>query len=184
MRIQSGDRLDLSPIGAIFHVVRTSDDTNGEALEMVWELAPHASGTPIHVHPYATESYDVLEGKLDVFIDGKWRTLSRGESASVPPGIPHTFKNPDAIISRVRNVHAPAMRFGEYFGTIHRIVDSGAVAHDRMTPKAMLYLAAVMMRFKREIVSVSPPHIAIALSAGIAKLLGYERRISELVGRP
>jgi len=181
MRIQSGDRLDLSPIGAIFHVIRTSDDTNGRALEMEWELAPRASGTPVHVHPHATESYDVLEGKLEVLIDGSWRTLSRGESASVPPGVPHTFRNPDTSVSRVRNVHAPAMRFGEYFGTIHRIVASGSVAHDRMTPKAMLYLAAVMMRFKREIISVRPPHAVIALSAGLATILGYQRRLKRLV---
>ena len=181
MRIQSGDRLDLSPIGAIFHVIRTTDDTNGRALEMEWELAPRASGTPVHVHPHATESYDVLEGKLEVLIDGSWRTLSRGESASVPPGVPHTFRNPDTSVSRVRNVHSPAMRFGEYFGTIHRIVASGSVAHDRMTPKAMLYLAAVMMRFKREIISVRPPHAVIALSAGLATILGYQRRLKRLV---
>ena len=177
MPIRSGDRLDLSPIGAIFHVLRTGDDTNGKALEMEWELAPHASGTPVHVHPHATESYEVIEGRLDVFIDGRWKTLSRGESASVPPGVAHTFRNPDAAVSRIRNTHAPALRFGEYFGTIHRIVESGAVAHDRMTPKAMLYLAAVMMRFKPEIVSVRPPHFVIAASAVLAKLLGYDRRL-------
>lgn len=183
VRIRAGDRLDLSPIGAIFHVVRTADDTSGQALEMEWELAPHASGTPVHVHPHATESYDVIEGQLDIFVDGTWRTLSVGESASVPPGVPHTFRNPIGAVSRVRNVHAPAMRFGEYFGTIHRIVESRSVAHDHMTPKAMLYLAVVMLRFKREIVSVSPPHFVIALSAGVARLLGYERRIRQLIAR-
>lgn len=181
MRIRSGDRLDLSPIGAIFHVIRTADDTNGEALEMEWELAPHASGTPAHVHPHATESYDVIEGQLDVLIGGTWRTLSVGESASVPPGVAHTFRNPIGAVSRVRNVHASAMRFGEYFGTVHRIVESGSVAHDRMTPKAMLYLAVVMLWFKREIVSVSPPNFVVALSAGVAKLLGYEKSITRLV---
>ena len=180
MRIQSGDRLDLSPIGAIFSVVRTGEDTNGGALEMEWELAPHASGTPVHIHPHATESYAVLEGQLDVLIDGTWRTLVVGESASVPPGVPHTFRNPNSGVSRVRNTHAPAMRFGEYFGTIHRIVASGSVAHDRMTPKAMLYLAVVMLGFKPEIISVRPPHFIVALSAGVAKLLGYERRIRRL----
>lgn len=181
MRIQSGDRLDLSPIGAIFHVLRTGEDTNGAALEMEWELAPLASGTPVHVHPGATESYDVIEGQLEVMIDGTWRTLSVGESASVPPGVAHTFRNPTRSVSRVRNVHAPAMRFADYFGTIHRIVESGSVAHDRMTPKAMLYLAVVMLWFKREIVSVRPPDFVVVLSASFAKLLGYERRIRDLV---
>jgi hypothetical protein len=148
---------------------------------MEWELAPYASGTPVHIHPQATESYDVVEGQLEVLIDGKWRKLSVGESASVPPGVPHTFRNPNREVSRVRNTHAPAMRFGEYFGTIHRIVASGSVAHDRMTPKAMLYLAVVMVGFKREIISVRPPQLVVVLSAGVAKLLGYERRIRRLV---
>jgi hypothetical protein len=148
---------------------------------MEWELSPYASGTPVHVHPSATESYDVIEGQLEVMIDGTWRILSVGESASVPPGVAHTFRNPIGAVSRVRNVHAPAMRFGEYFGTIHRIVESGSVAHDRMTPKAMLYLAVVMLWFKSEIVSVSPPHLVVALSAKVAKLLGYEKRIRQFV---
>jgi mannose-6-phosphate isomerase-like protein (cupin superfamily) len=182
MPIRSGDRLDLSPIGAIFQVLRTAEDTNGESLEMEWELAPHASGTPVHIHPTATESYEVIEGKLETLVDGKWRTLSAGESASVPPGVPHTFRNPIAAVSRVRNVHAPAMRFGEYFGTIHHIVKSGSVAHDRMTPKAMLYLSVVMLRFKPEIISVRPPHFVVALSARLARLLGYEKRIRQLAG--
>jgi quercetin dioxygenase-like cupin family protein len=180
MRIQSGDRLDLGPIGAVFRVVRTSEEANGEVLEMEWELAPYASGTPVHIHPQATESYDVIEGQLEVLIDGTWRTLSAGESAAVPPGVAHTFRNPNGSVSRVRNVHAPAMRFGEYFGTIHRIVASGSVAHDRMTPKGMLYLAVVMLNFKREIISVRPPHFIVVVSAGVAKLLGYERRIRQL----
>jgi quercetin dioxygenase-like cupin family protein len=181
MRINSGDRLDLSPIGAIFHVVRTGDDTNGEALEMEWELAPHASGTPVHIHPQATESYEVIQGQLEVLIGGTWRALSVGDSAAVSPGVPHTFRNPKSEVSRVRNIHSPAMRFGEYFGTIHRIVESGLVAHDRMTPKAMLCLAVVMLRFEREIISVRPPHFVVALSARVARLLGYENRIRSLV---
>jgi quercetin dioxygenase-like cupin family protein len=180
MRVQPGDRLDLSPIGAVFHVVATDKETNGESLEMVWELAPHASGTPVHIHPRATESYEVIDGRLDVMIDGRWRTLATGESASVPPGVPHTFRNPDRNVSRVRNVHAPAMRFAEYFGTIDRIVSGGLVTHDRMTAKAMLYLASVMMQFKEEIISVRPPHFVIASTALVARLLGYERAIGDI----
>ncbi len=173
--IRAGDRLDLSPIGAMFRVIKTGDDTNGRALEMEWELAPMASGTPVHIHPTATESYEVLEGSLDVQINGQWRTIVAGESASVPPGVPHTFRNSAATVSRVHNVHAPAMRFGEYFESIHKIVVSGAIATDRMTPKAMLFLATVMVRFKDEIVSVTPPHFVVVISAALARMLGYDQ---------
>jgi mannose-6-phosphate isomerase-like protein (cupin superfamily) len=174
--VRAGDRLNLSPIGAIFRVIKTGDDTHGSALEMEWELATMAAGTPVHIHPTATESYQVLEGSLDVEIDGEWRTIAAGEGMSVPPGVPHTFRNSADVISRVHNTHAPAMRFAEYFEEIHNIVVSGAIATDRMTPKAMLYLATVMVRFKEEIISVNPPNFVVVLSAGLARILGYDTR--------
>ncbi|HEX6576690.1 MAG TPA: cupin domain-containing protein, partial [Gemmatimonadaceae bacterium] len=130
--------------------------------------------TPAHIHPSATESYHVLEGALDVQINGKWKTLSAGESDSVPPGVPHTFRNSTDAVTRVHNTHAPAMRFEEYFSAIDRIVRSGRVRTDRMTPKAMLYLAPVMMQFKEEIVSVSPPNPVVAFAAMVARMLGYK----------
>ena len=170
---RAGDELDLSPIGAMFKILRTREDTAGKALEMEWRLAPRSSGTPVHIHPTATESYDVLEGALDVQINGKWKTLRAGQSDAVPPGVPHTFRNSTDAVTRVHNTHAPAMRFEEYFSSIDRIVRSGRVAKDRMTPKAMLYLAPVMMQFKDEIVSVSPPNSIVAIAARVARMLGY-----------
>jgi hypothetical protein len=38
--------------------------------------------------------YEVLEGRFDVVIDGEWRTLARGESATVPKRALHTFQEP------------------------------------------------------------------------------------------
>lgn len=170
---QSGDVLDLSPIGAVFHVRKSTSDTGGQSFEMEWILAPHSGGTPIHIHPTASESYQVLEGKLDLYVDGTWRTLSVGEEASVAPGVPHTFRNPTDSSTRVYNTHAPAMRFGEYFEGIHRVVQSGVVPADRMTLKTMLYLSVLMTSFDDEIRSVRPPQAVLKVLAHVARLLGY-----------
>lgn len=169
-----GDNLNLSPIGATFHIIKTARETNGQALVMEWSLAPKSSGTPVHIHPAATESYEVLEGALDLYVDGKWRTLTTGEQASVPPRVPHTFRNSTNNQTRVYNTHAPAMRFGDYFEAIHRIVDSDLVEQNHMTTKAKLYLSLVMMKFQDEIRSVRPPHAVIAIGSLAARLLGYK----------
>src|SRR5689334_2104110 len=139
--LRAGDRLNLGPIGAEFRIIQTPNDPGRDALEMEWILAPKAHGTPEHIHPYATESYHVLEGKLEYQMNGKWNTISAGESASVPPCVPHTFRNPLNTVTRVHNTHGPALAIGDYFESIHRIVESGAVRQDRMTLKAMLYLS-------------------------------------------
>lgn len=170
---RAGDVLDLSPIGAIFHVVKTAKETQGGSFEMEWELFPKTGGTPVHIHPHATESYEVLAGELDLYVDGTWRRLSAGEAASVDPGIPHTFRNASSAPARVYNTHAPAMRYGEYFEGLHRIVSSGAVRHGRMTLKAVLYLSMLMTSFEDEIRSVKPPHSLMRILASAATWLGY-----------
>lgn len=169
----AGDVLDLTPIGAIFHIRKTAGETQGGSFEMEWELAPHTGGTPVHIHPHATESYEVLEGKLDLYVDGTWRTLSAGEKASVDPGVAHTFRNASDSRTRVYNTHAPAMRFGEYFESLHRVVHSVVIRDGRITPKAILYLSVLMTSFKDEIRSVSPPHAVMRVFALVGKLLGY-----------
>jgi quercetin dioxygenase-like cupin family protein len=170
---KSGDILDLSPIGAIFRVTKTAEETQGASFEMEWELLPQTGGTPVHIHPTATESYEVLSGELDLYVDGVWRRLSAGELASVGPGVPHTFRNGSDTPARVYNRHAPAMNFGEYFEGLHRVVRSGAVSSSGMTLKAILYLALHMTQHEEEIRSVRPPHLVMRLMALVARLIGY-----------
>lgn len=170
---RTGEVLDLTPIGAVFHIKRTARETQGGSFEMEWELAPHTGGTPVHVHPRATESYEVLEGKLDLYVNGTWRTLSAGEKATVDPGVAHTFRNVSDSRTRVYNTHAPAMRFGEYFEALHRVVNSGTIRDGRLTPKAILHLSVLMTSFTDEIRSVSPPHAVMSVLALLGKALGY-----------
>lgn len=115
----------------------------------------------------------MLEGELDLYVDGTWRTLAAGESASVAPGVAHTFRNAAGFSTRVYNTHAPAMRFGEYFEALHRVVRSGVVPSGRMTFKAMLYLSMVMANFEDEILSRRPPQIIVKVLARLARLVGY-----------
>jgi quercetin dioxygenase-like cupin family protein len=169
----AGDVLDLSPIGAIFHVRKTAADTHGRSFEMEWELFPRSGGTPVHVHPHATESYEVLAGELDLYVDGVWKRLVAGQAASVGPGVPHTFRNATDASVRVYNTHAPAMKYGEYFEGLHRVVSSGAVAPGRMSLKAVLYLSMLMTSFQDEIRSVKPPQAVMRILAFLARSLGY-----------
>ena len=170
---RAGDVLDLSPIGAVFCVRKTAEETQGGSFEMEWELLPATGGTPVHIHPHATESYEVLAGELDLYVDGIWRRLSAGEAASVDPGVPHTFRNASDAPVRVYNTHAPAMRYGEYFEGLHRVVRSGAVSRGRMTLKAILYLSMLMTTYEDEIRSVKPPHAVMRILASVATWLGY-----------
>ena len=170
---RAGDVLDLTPIGAVFHIKKTARETHGGSFEMEWELAPRTGGTPVHVHPQATESYEVLEGKLDLYVGGTWRTLSPGEKASVNPGVPHTFRNANDARTRVYNTHVPALRYGEYFDTLHRVIHRAGIQDGRMSLKAILYVSILMTSYEDEIRSVNPPQAVMRVFAAVGRLLGY-----------
>src|SRR5438132_13046220 len=91
----SDDRqLDFRPgMEMRWEITRSAADTAGELFEATNWIGPEMPGPPVHVHPTADESYEVIEGALDVCIDGDWRTLRAGESATAPAGAPHTLRN-------------------------------------------------------------------------------------------
>lgn len=173
--LESGDVLVLGPLGTRFTVRRTPAESSGASFDMEWELAPHTGGTPLHLHPHATEAYEVLEGFLDVHVDGAWKTMSTGERLAVAPNAPHTFRNASDTVKRVFNTHQPAMRFDEYFGELNRIANSGVIRPDRMTLPAILSLAVLMTSHQDEIRSVRPPHFVMRAFALVGRMLSRWR---------
>lgn len=173
--IQPGDVLDLGPLDSKFHIKRTGAETDGDSLDMEWELGPETGGTPVHIHPHASESYEVIEGELDVYVKDGWRTLKPGDRVVVEAGVPHTFRNSSSALTRVYNVHRPALRFGEYFYRLDKVVNSGAVSSKGMTPRALLHLSILITSYPREVRPTRPPFGIMKALALIGRLLGYER---------
>jgi len=171
--LKAGDVLTLDPLGMTFHIKKTAAETKGQSLEMEWELAPRTGGTPVHFHPHASESYEVLEGELDVYVADAWRSLTAGEKVTVEAGVPHTFRNASDKAARIYNAHEPAMRYGEYFEGLNRVANSGVIASARMTPRAVLYLAVLMTSYEEEIRSVKPPHAMMRVFGAVGRLLGF-----------
>jgi quercetin dioxygenase-like cupin family protein len=171
--LRAGDILDLGPLGAKFLIKKTAAETQGRSFEMEWELGPNTGGTPIHVHPGATETYEVLQGQFDVFVNGVWRTLSAGERLAVEPGVPHTFRNASAEVVRVYNTHEPAMRFDQYFEGLSKLTSRGVISARGITLKAIVHLAMLMTSHEEEIISVKPPHLLMRIFARIGRSVGY-----------
>jgi hypothetical protein len=101
---------------------------------------------PPHVHPHQVEDYEVLEGSFDVTVNGEWRTLAPGESASVPQGALHTFRNRSGGVVRVRNWHRPAMRFEEFIERTSATLRTAGVRSKR-DPRLFVLLSMVMLEF-------------------------------------
>jgi quercetin dioxygenase-like cupin family protein len=135
------------PDGSVYIVRQPAAESAGAFVEMEFVLPPGCVPPPPHVHPHQVEEYEVLAGRLDVVVDGRWRTLAPGDSASVPIGALHTFKNRSGETVRVRNRHRPAMRFEEFIERTSGTLRAAGVKRKR-DPRVALYLSMVMLDFE------------------------------------
>ena len=134
------------PDGSIYIVRRPAAESDGAFVEMDFVLPHGCVPPPPHIHPHQIEDYEVLEGRFDVVIDGEWRTLTPGDSASVPVGALHTFRNRSGEPVRVRNRHTPAMRFEEFIERTCRTLSSAGIRRKR-DPRVAVYVSAVMLDY-------------------------------------
>ena len=81
-------RLDCRQIGMVMTIVKTSDDTEGKSFEMEWVLSPRAESTPVHIHPEAIETYQILMGELEVFKKDKWVIAKEGDKVIIEKASP------------------------------------------------------------------------------------------------
>jgi len=153
-------------------IVKTSKDTGGKSLEMEWTLSPNSGGTPVHIHPAAIETYEILSGTLEVFKKDEWITAGAGEKITIEKGEPHTFRNTTNEFVRVYNTHEPAMEFENFFKGLHKFAKSGLVKNGRMNFKSIAGISTLWTNYPKEIVSVKPPLLVMKLMAAYGRLTG------------
>jgi len=146
---RSGDRFEM-PDGSVYEVIAAAADSDGGFVEMEFTLPPGSVAPPAHVHPGPAEEFRVLEGEFDLMVDGRWRTLGVGESASVPAGVVHTFKNRCGRTIRVHNVHRPAARFEDYIEHIFKLTEARGIGGAK-DPRLPFYLSMLMLEYPETI---------------------------------
>lgn len=143
---QAGDRFAM-PDGSVYAILRSAAESNGAFVEMEFILPSKCVPPPPHVHRHGVEEYEVLEGSFEVVIDGVWRSLSVGETASVPVGALHTFRNRSGSVVRVRNRHVPAMGFEDFITAMYAALRAARVTRPR-DPRVPMVLSRVMLEYE------------------------------------
>ncbi|MEO1198175.1 MAG: cupin domain-containing protein [Pseudomonadota bacterium] len=69
----------------------SASDTDGAYTLMEDNLkATFALG--LHLHRHHAETFYILEGSVDFFVDDTWLTAEPGATLHIPPGVPHACK--------------------------------------------------------------------------------------------
>ena len=169
--------LDMTPVGMKFTVLQAGADTGGRSLDLHWELLPRCNMKDplVHTHPHAIETYEVLDGEMEFFVQDKWLHARKGDKLNVPKGMTHAFRNPTEKIVTVYNTHQPALRMENYFEDVCKVLDKltdNRTKDFKMNLKGMLYMSVLMNNYRNEIIAKDPPDVAIKFLGFISKLIG------------
>ena len=145
-----------------FTVLQASADTQGKSLDLYWELLPgcNMKDPLIHTHPNAIETYEVLEGEMEFFIEDKWVAAKKGDQLTVPKGVTHGFRNPTEKIVTVYNTHQPALRMENYFEDVCKVLDKltfNKTKDFKMNFRTMLYMSVLMNNYREDVIAKRPP---------------------------
>jgi mannose-6-phosphate isomerase-like protein (cupin superfamily) len=159
----------LAPIGGV-----PDPGERPDAIEIT--LAPGARGPAEHLHPETEERFAVLAGAVTVRVDGRERTLGRGETLRVSPGTEHTFGNDGTEPARVYGRTVPdSEELGAVVATLFGLAAEGRT-DDRGRP-GVLQGAAIAEHTDETYFAGAP--VAVQKLYGralgpVARALGYE----------
>jgi mannose-6-phosphate isomerase-like protein (cupin superfamily) len=162
-------------MGMRWEITRSTADTAGELFEATNWLDPRMPGPPVHVQPAAEESYEVIEGALEVFMKGEWSPVRAGEKATVPAGVPHSVRNASDEPARIVNIHQPAQRFEEFFRDMHRLIHEGKIRRlPPKEPRSAIYAAMLFGKYSDEIRATKPPNGVFKALAFVGRALRFK----------
>jgi mannose-6-phosphate isomerase-like protein (cupin superfamily) len=84
---------EISLGGAIVETLVRGDQVNGLFTLLRYTAPPASVGAPLHRHAVTAEVFHVVDGELTIELDGEVRVLGAGQTATVPVGSVHGFRN-------------------------------------------------------------------------------------------
>lgn len=181
---QPGDHL-TNPVtrqSLVFRV--TAEESNGELVEVESIYEAGSADPPRHYHPRQTERFEMLEGEIQVELEGEVGTLKPGDVLEIPPGKPHAMWNAGPERARVIWQTRPALGTQTFFETVWGLAQEGRV-NAKGFPKP-LQMAVLMRAYEGEIRLARPPRwvqqAVVGPLALLGKMLGYRERYERFSG--
>jgi quercetin dioxygenase-like cupin family protein len=94
-------------------------------------MAPGAPGASPHVHREQLECFYVLDGTVELFLDGKRFEAPAGSYVQVPENVGHGFRNPFESEATMLIMFSPGKTREEYFRRLAALYDGTRSATER-----------------------------------------------------
>jgi quercetin dioxygenase-like cupin family protein len=116
------DGVSWNIMGQVYVPKQVTDDS------FAWHATfPVETFVPPHMHPTQDEYIYVLDGRIDLLLDGKRTSASTGDLVRMPRGIPHAFYNNSGEAVTALFWAAPAGKLLELYRRIHNVANPAEV---------------------------------------------------------
>jgi quercetin dioxygenase-like cupin family protein len=92
----------------------------------------------LHLHRTHAETFYILDGNVDFYLDGSWVTASPATTVHIPPGIPHAVALPSGQTGRMLMIFQPA-GFDQYLIELAALAPAELADERRMEELALKY---------------------------------------------
>jgi quercetin dioxygenase-like cupin family protein len=174
--IRTGDIIENPVTGERMRFVAASDVTGGEYTLIELELDPNGTVAAEHIHPFQTETFEILAGTVAFRVEGEVVTAEAGDVLTVDPGQRHKFWNVGTDLAVFRTEVRPSLAFERMIETMYSLAADGKTNKKGMPNPLRLAVIAKAhfdeVRLPR--VPVTLQRTALALGAPVGRLAGYE----------
>jgi len=113
---------------------------------MVGETPAKVQGPPPHLHHSYHESFYMLEGEMEFFVDGNIIRAKAGDFVNLPPKTLHSFNNTSEATCKWVNIHSPK-GFSAFFETLGVPEDVSGAREQSVSPEIIQQVIATAANY-------------------------------------
>ncbi|GAB5436018.1 cupin domain-containing protein [Falsiruegeria mediterranea] len=88
--------------------VKVSSEQSGGAYTLMEDNLKATFALGLHRHDTHAETFYVMEGEIDFYVDGDWHRCGAGATLHVPPGVPHACRVAHGEPARMLMIFQPS----------------------------------------------------------------------------
>jgi len=168
--------------GMSIRCLQTSADTHGQLLEVEATYPGQSTEPPLHFHPEQDETFQILEGELNIRMDGEVKRYQTGDLIFIPRKKIHSMWNSSGNSTVVNWKVEPAMNTEDMMATIAALANNG-LTNKKGVPK-LLFTVLIIKNYAEVFRLPKPPFavqkIILWVLVPVAYFFGYTNRIKEI----
>jgi quercetin dioxygenase-like cupin family protein len=102
--------------------VKVSAADTGGAYSLMEDNLKREFALGLHLHRQHAETFYILEGNVDFYLDGDWLTATPATTVHIPPGVPHAVVLPPGQTGKMLMIFQPS-GFDQYLVELAKMTE-------------------------------------------------------------